>query len=112
MVLSGIKWVDVDTGTIDRHIFSDDEIYQQELEHDDMVIGPRADWGLVRVPRLESFYGLIFANWDASAPTLREYMGEYAWFLETRATPTGHGSEINGGIYKWTMDHNWKFAAD
>jgi len=204
MVLSGIKWVDTDTGTIDRNIFYNDEIYQQELEqifarswlflghesqipnpgdfiqntmgedpvivtrgkdgkisaflnscrhrgnavtranlgnttsfmcayhgwtydlegnlisipgykelyHDDMVVGTRADWGLVEVPRIESFYGLIFANWDKSAPTLREYMGEYAWFLETRANPTGHGSEINSGIYKWTMDHNWKFAAD
>ena len=32
MVLSGIKWVDVDTGLIDRNIFYNDEIYQQELE--------------------------------------------------------------------------------
>ena len=69
-------------------------------------------WGLITCPNVESFHGLIFANWDPAAPALLDYMGEYAWFLETRVNPTGNGSELNGGIFKWTMDHNWKFAAD
>ena len=81
----------------------------KELYHEDL---DRTQWGLVRCPQVESFHGLIFANWDATAPDLRTYMGEFAWFLETRVNPQGHGSELNGGVFKWTMDHNWKFAAD
>ena len=81
----------------------------KELYHEDVDM---ARWGLIECPKVESFHGLIFANWDASAPGLVEYMGDYAWFLETRVNPQGQGSEVNAGIYKWTMDHNWKFAAD
>jgi 3-phenylpropionate/trans-cinnamate dioxygenase alpha subunit len=81
----------------------------KELYHEDVEMG---QWGLIVCPKVESFHGLIFANWDATAPGLVEYMGDYAWFLETRVNPTGRGSELNGGIFKWTMDHNWKFAAD
>ncbi len=81
----------------------------KELYHEDVDM---QSWGLIKCPKVESFHGLIFANWDATAPGLVEYMGEYAWFLETRVNPQGEGSEVNGGIFKWTMDHNWKFAAD
>jgi phenylpropionate dioxygenase-like ring-hydroxylating dioxygenase large terminal subunit len=81
----------------------------KELYHEDLDM---TQWGLITCPNVESFHGLIFANWDPSAPALLDYMGEYAWFLETRVNPTGNGSELNGGIFKWTMDHNWKFAAD
>lgn len=201
MVIKNVNWVDVENGFIDRNIFTDEEIYQQELEQvfarswlfvghesqipnagdfvtttmgEDPVIVARApdmsihvllnscrhrgnavtranlgncssfmcayhgwtydtkgeliaipgfkelyhedldmkQWGLVTCPQVESFHGLIFANWDPTAPGLVDYMGEYAWFLETRVNPTGKGSELNGGIFKWTMDHNWKFAAD
>lgn len=201
MAISSQQWVDTETGLIDRSIFFDQELYQQELEqvfarswlfvgHESQIPNPgdfitntmgedpvvvtrdrqgklnvllnscrhrgnavtRADlgnasnfmcsyhgwtydlagklthipgftelyhedldmdqWGLISVAQLESFHGLIFANWDPEAPGLLEYMGEYAWLLETRVDPQGKGSEVNGGIYKWNMDHNWKFAAD
>ena len=204
MVLKGVKWIDLDHGLVDRSIFVDEEIYQQELEqvfgrswlfvghesqipnagdfvtttmgeepvivsrdksgvvhaylnscrhrgnavtranlgncssfmcsyhgwtydssgalisvpgykelyHEDMIKGTRDDWGLIKVPRVESFHGLIFANWDETAPGLVEYLGEYGWFLEARVDPQGHGSEVDAVVLKWTMNHNWKFAAD
>jgi 3-phenylpropionate/trans-cinnamate dioxygenase alpha subunit len=80
------------------------ELYHEELDLE--------NWGLVAVTQLESFHGLIFANWDPEAPGLLEYMGEYAWFLETRVNPQGQGSEVVGGIFRWVMDCNWKFAAE
>ena len=80
------------------------ELYHEELELE--------EWGLVRVPQVESFHGMVFGNWDEGAPGLREYMGEYGWFLETRADPQGKGSELVPGVYKWVMDCNWKFAAE
>jgi 3-phenylpropionate/trans-cinnamate dioxygenase alpha subunit len=80
------------------------ELYHEELDLE--------NWGLVRVSQLESFHGLIFANWDPEAPGLLEYMGDYAWFLETRVNPQGQGSEVVGGINRWVMDCNWKFATE
>ena len=81
----------------------------QELYHEDLDM---EEWGLPTVAQIDSFHGLIFACWDPETPALLDYMGEYAWILERQVNPTGNGSELSGGIYKWVMDHNWKFAAD
>lgn len=35
-----------------------------------------ADWGLVSAPRVESYKGLIFANWDANAEPLEDALGD------------------------------------
>ncbi|HXG36232.1 MAG TPA: Rieske 2Fe-2S domain-containing protein, partial [Dehalococcoidia bacterium] len=39
-------------------------------------------WGLVPVAQVDSYKGLIFGTFDASAPSLREYLGEMAWYLD------------------------------
>lgn len=31
---------------------------------------------------MESYKGLIFGNWDTSAPGLRDYLGDIAWYLD------------------------------
>src|SRR6516165_7320329 len=36
----------------------------------------REQWGLISVAQLESYKGLVFATFYASAPPLREYLGE------------------------------------
>src|SRR5262245_6713120 len=41
----------------------------------------RAQWSLIPVAQLESYKGLIFATFDAAAPTLQEYLGDMAWYL-------------------------------
>ncbi len=65
--------------------------------------------GLNEVPCVESYKGLIFGNWDTSAPNLRDYLGDIAWYLDGVLDRREGGTEIVGGVQKWTIDCNWKF---
>ena len=72
----------------------------------------KSHWGLNEVPCVESYKGLIFANWDPTAPTLRDYLGDMAWYLDGVLDRREGGTEIVGGVQKWTIDCNWKFPAE
>src|SRR5207247_747662 len=68
----------------------------------------REKLGLVEVPNVVSFHGLIFGNWDPSAPSVEEYLGDLAWYLERL-----YGDlEILPGIQKWRIVANWKVYCD
>ncbi len=41
------------------------------------------DWGLIEVSRLETYHGLYFACLDPDAPSLTEYFGGAAYYLDT-----------------------------
>ena len=69
-------------------------------------------WGLVEVPCVTSYKGLVFGNWDESAPSLEEHMGHMAWYLDGVLDRRDGGTEIVGGIHKWVIDCNWKFPAE
>src|SRR5215831_14546266 len=83
------------------------ECYQEQLD--------RAEWGLVEVPRLTNYKGTIWASWDEAAPPFAEYLGGMKLHLDTlldcRDGREG-GSEVLGGVQKWVMPSNWKFAAE
>ena len=72
----------------------------------------KSRWGMTRVPRIASYKGLIFGNWDDEAPTLEEYMGDMAWYLDGFLDRREGGTEVLGGIQKWVIECNWKFAAE
>src|SRR6185503_11941707 len=42
----------------------------------------RKRWGLIPTSQVQSYKGLIFATFDPEAPTLREYLGDIAWYLD------------------------------
>lgn len=69
-------------------------------------------WGLVEVPRVKSYKGLIFGCWDEETPDLEDYMGDIAWYLDGVLDRREGGTEIVGGVQKWVIDCNWKFAAE
>lgn len=69
-------------------------------------------WGLQEVTRVTVYKGLIFGNWDAGAPSLEDYMGDIAWYLDGVLDRREGGTEIIGGVQKWTIDCNWKFPAE
>ncbi len=71
-----------------------------------------AEWGLIEVPRIETYKGLIFANWDREAPGLRDYLGDLAWYMDTMLDRVEGGTEVVGGVQKWRMRGNWKLAAE
>ncbi|MEU6261241.1 aromatic ring-hydroxylating dioxygenase subunit alpha [Streptomyces sp. NPDC047043] len=71
-----------------------------------------ADWGLVPVTQVDEYKGLIFGNWDPSAPPLLQYLGDSTRFLDTMIDRREGGVEVLPGIHKWTFVGNWKLAAE
>lgn len=72
----------------------------------------RENLGLVRVPRITNYKGMIWANWDPEAPTFEEYLGGMKVYLDLMLDRIPGGLEAVEGVHKWTIDGNWKFAAD
>ena len=74
----------------------------------------KKEWGLIRA-RCASYLGFVFANWDDDAPSFEESLGEERFYFDDYCElPDGsHGPlEAFGGIFKWRMPCNWKFAAE
>ena len=75
----------------------------------------KSKWGLPEVPQMYIYKGTIWATWDKTAPPFLDYLGDMKMFLDLvldgRDGSEG-GSEILGGVQKWTMPSNWKFAAE
>ena len=86
--------------------------YFKEAYHSELK---KEEWGLVEVGQMASHRGWIWATWDKEAPGFEEYLGGMKIYLEAMiAPPDGSDTpvEIIGGIHKWIMPANWKFAAE
>jgi len=80
------------------------EAYRGEID--------REQWGLVPVAQIDNYKGLWFATFDAEAPTLPDYLGDAAWYLDSFFDRRDGGVEVVGGVHKWIMPCNWKFPAE
>jgi phenylpropionate dioxygenase-like ring-hydroxylating dioxygenase large terminal subunit len=69
-------------------------------------------WSLISVAQLDIYKGLIFATFDSSAPPLREYLGEMAWYIDAIFDRRDGGVEMLPGVHKWIVPCNWKVAAE
>jgi phenylpropionate dioxygenase-like ring-hydroxylating dioxygenase large terminal subunit len=67
--------------------------------------------GLIRVPRLESYKGLIFGCWNAAAPPLAEYIGDFRWYLDAFFARSPQGMEVLAPPHRWRVKGNWKLGA-
>jgi 3-phenylpropionate/trans-cinnamate dioxygenase alpha subunit len=72
----------------------------------------RKDWGLLPVAKLGEYHGLLFATWDPEAPELLDYLGGFTTYLDLIFGRDPKGIEIISGAHKWTIDGNWKHAAE
>ena len=69
--------------------------------------------GLVRVPALQSYGGLIFGCWDPASWSLEEYLGDMRWYLDRLLV-----AEAMGGLEPYTKRQgytvraNWKIIAE
>lgn len=72
----------------------------------------KKQWSLRRVPRLEVYKGLVLANWDPDALDLVEYLAGSAYYLDCMVDRLEGGSEVIGGVHKWTVNCNWKMPAE
>ena len=80
------------------------EIYLEKLDLD--------AHGLVPVAQIASYKGLLFATFNADAPSLTDYLGDMAWYLDMILDRRAGGIEFIGGAHKWLVRCNWKFPAD
>lgn len=69
-------------------------------------------WGLIPVAQLDSYKGLIFATFDASAPPLLDYLGDATWYLDFFFDRREGGVEAVGGMHKFVIPANWKMPAE
>ena len=70
----------------------------------------RSSLGLYQAPKVESYHGLIFANWEAKAKSLNDYLGEMKWVLDLLFGRT-EGLEVVGAPMRWEVEANWKLGA-
>lgn len=96
-------WTFRNDGRLD-HVPGHKEVYYGELDID--------AHGLVPVAQIDSYKGLVFATFNAQAPTLREYLGDMAWYLDMILDRRSGGVEFTPGTHKWQVKCNWKFPAD
>ncbi|MCZ6890204.1 MAG: Rieske 2Fe-2S domain-containing protein [Gammaproteobacteria bacterium] len=78
--------------------------YYQELD--------LATNGLIRVAQVDSYKGLIFGTFDATAASLLDYLGDMAWYMDLVLDRHEGGTELVPGVHKWIIRTNWKIACD
>ncbi len=80
------------------------EVYHEELD--------RENWGLIKAAQVESYKGFIFANMDPEAPPFPEYLGDVGRMCLDVIAEKGEEIVAVGGVQKYTIPCNWKFAVD
>jgi phenylpropionate dioxygenase-like ring-hydroxylating dioxygenase large terminal subunit len=81
--------------------------YHEKLE--------KKKWGLVHCPRVVNYKGTIWACWDESAPSFEDYLGDMRLYLDAaldHRDGSPGGSEMIGGVQRWRVKCNWKFAPE
>ena len=62
------------------------EAYYNELD--------KEQWGLVRVPRVESYKGMVFGCWDPDVRSLEDYLGDVRYYLDSFIDYEEGGMEV------------------
>jgi PAH dioxygenase large subunit len=70
-----------------------------------------SQWGLIPVPRVASYRGLIFASWDADAVELETYLGDFRWYIDCFLGRTPGGMQVLAPPHRWRAKANWKVGA-
>jgi PAH dioxygenase large subunit len=68
-------------------------------------------WGLVRVPHVEKYHGLIFGCWDPDCIPLEDYIGDFRWYLDIFFARSPAGMEVLAPPHRWRVKANWKVGA-
>ncbi|MGG1660203.1 aromatic ring-hydroxylating oxygenase subunit alpha [Brevibacillus sp. NRS-1366] len=69
----------------------------------------RCKMGLIRVPRIASYRGFIFASLSEDGPSLEEHLGLARPYLDMIAD---QGIELTAGAQKYAYHANWKFQVE
>lgn len=68
--------------------------------------------GLKRVPRLETWRGLVFGSFDPEIESLDAYLGDMKFYLEAFLDRFPQGIELMGEPQRWVIDANWKLPVE
>lgn len=77
--------------------------------------GDRLDksrWGLLPIPRIGTYKGLIFGSLDPGAASLDDFLGDMRFYLDLVIDRSDAGLEVVGAPQRWIVDANWKLGAD
>lgn len=75
----------------------------------------KKQWGLKTVAQVVNYKGAIWATWDPDAPPFLDYIGNMRLYLDAaldHRDGSAGGSEVIGGVQKWRVKCNWKFAPE
>ncbi|MEU3618012.1 Rieske 2Fe-2S domain-containing protein [Streptomyces sp. NPDC006872] len=72
---------------------------------------PKKGKTLLPAPSVDSYRGLVFASLDENAPPLRDYLGDFAYYLDFYANQSPAGIELRGP-QRWRIKANWKIGAE
>lgn len=85
-------------------IIAGNKVYGEELD--------RSQWSLRKIPRVESYRGMIFASLDADAQSLEAFLGGMKWYFDIMLGRTSNGLEVRGVPHRWVIRTNWKISSD
>jgi len=74
-------------------------------------IQDKSQYGLVAV-RCESYKGLLFGNFDPQAASLRESLGDIAFYMDSIIDRSDAGIAFLPGIQKRRVKTNWKLPSE
>jgi phenylpropionate dioxygenase-like ring-hydroxylating dioxygenase large terminal subunit len=72
----------------------------------------RGSLGLVRMPRVDSFAGFVFASFAEDGPSLGDYLGNAKPYLEIVAQQGPSGIRLSAGSHRLTYRANWKLQVE
>jgi phenylpropionate dioxygenase-like ring-hydroxylating dioxygenase large terminal subunit len=83
------------------------------ITYDDGYAGlEREQLGLVRMPRVQSFAGFVFASFTEDGPSLGEYLGNAAPYLDIVSRQGPQGIRLSAGSHRLTYNANWKLQIE
>ena len=72
---------------------------------------PKKGQALLPAPAMASYNGLIFVSLNENAVPLREYLGDFAFYLDFYTRQSPDGIELHGP-QRWRIKSNWKIGAE
>jgi PAH dioxygenase large subunit len=68
--------------------------------------------GLIPIPQLDTYNGLIFGNLDERAVPLADWLGGIRWYLDLFTLRSAAGLEVVGAPQRWVANVDWKTAGE
>ncbi|MCU1361253.1 MAG: aromatic ring-hydroxylating dioxygenase subunit alpha, partial [Ilumatobacteraceae bacterium] len=66
----------------------------------------------LRKAQVDTYGGLVYANWDASAPPLDDFLGEYRYYMDQIFRRLPAGLEAVGAPQRFRVQSNWKAPSE